>query len=171
MRILMCAYTLATGEAVSDTEAVRELEATAPSAPAPAPLPCPGAHKVSLPTAETLSCWWHAWQKGDRGYQPLCNYFSLTRPKVGKAEFLNPTKDPQRVWRKQHMLWELERQIGQGHQKKEDNAVKVNKRWDALMATKACGIKWSVAKLAQCFKALAETQLEMLVTDPACRVL
>ena len=172
MRILMCAYTLATGEAVSDTEAVRELEATAPSAPAPAPLPCPGAHKVSLPTAETLSCWWHAWQNGDRGYQPLCNYFPLTRPKVGKAEFLNPTKDPQRVWRKQHMLWELERQIGQGHQKKEDNAVKVIKRWDALMATKyACGIKWSVAKLAQCFKALAETQLEMLVTDPACRVL
>ena len=172
MRILMCAYTLATGEAVSDTEAVRELEASAPSAPAPAPLPCPGAHKVSLPTAETLSCWWHAWQNGDRGYQPLCNYFPLTRPKVGKAEFLNPTKDPQRVWRKQHMLWELERQIGQGHQKKEDNAVKVIKRWDALMATKyACGIKWSVAKLAQCFKALAETQLEMLVTDPACRVL
>ena len=68
------------------------------------------------------------------------------------------------------MLWELEKQIGRGHQTKEGNAAKVIKRWDALMATKACGIKWSVAKLAHCFKALATTQLEMLVTDPACKV-
>jgi len=166
----MCAYTLATGEAVSGTEAVSELEATAPSAPAPAPLPCAGAHKVALPAADTLSCWWHAWQQGDRGYQPLCDYFSQTKPKVGKAEFLNPTKDPQKVWRRQHMLWELEKQIGQGHQTKKVNADKVIRQWDLYMATKACGIKWSVAKLAHCFRALATTNHELLVTDPACSV-
>ena len=170
MRILMCAYTLATGEAVSGTEAVSELEAAAPSAPAPAPLPYAGAHMVAVSRDDTLRCWWHVWQKGYKGHQPLCNYFSQTKPKVGKPKFLNPTMDSKRIGRRQHMLWELERQIGQGHQTKEGNADKVIKRWDALMATKACGIKWSVAKLAQCFKALAETQLEMLVTDPACKV-
>ena len=89
---------------------------------------------------------------------------------MDKPKFLTPTKDPQKVGRRLYMLWELKKQIGQGHQSKEDNAVKVIKRWDALIANKACGIKWSVAELAQCLKALAKTQLEMLVTDPACRV-
>jgi len=165
-RVLMCAYSLAKGEPLSDADLAVKPEA----APAPAPLPCAGAHVVALPSDDSLRCWWHVWQEGHRGYQPLCNYFSQTKPKVGKPKFLNPTKDPQKVGRRQHMMWELERQIGQGHQTKEENADKVIKRWDALIATKACGIKWSEAKLAQCFKALAETQLEMLVTDPACRV-
>ncbi|KAL0018037.1 hypothetical protein WJX77_010301 [Trebouxia sp. C0004] len=122
MRILMRAYTLATGETVSGIKAVSELEVPAPSPPAPAPLPCAGGHKVALPAADTLRCWWHVWQEGHIGYQPLCDYFSQTKPKVGKPEFLNPTSDPQKVWRKQHMLWELEKQIGRGHQTKKENA-------------------------------------------------
>jgi len=166
--ILTRAYSLAKGEAVSDADL--PMESLAASASAPAPLSCAGAHRVALPSADTLRCWWHVWQEGDRGYQPLCDYYSQTKPKVGRPEFLNRTKDPQKVWRRQHMLWELEKQIGQGHQTKKENADKVIKRWDALIATEACGIRWSVAKLAQCFRALATTQLEMLVTDPACKV-
>jgi len=168
IRILSCAYTLVTGEAVSDTEAVAELEPK--TAPAPAPLPCAGAHKVALPSADTLRCWWSTWYKGDRGYMPLRDYYSQTRPRVGKPEFLNPSKDPQKVWRRKHLLWELERQIGQGHEKKEVNADKVIRRWDLYMATKACGVDWSVPKLAHCFRALATTEHGLLVTDPACRV-
>ncbi len=47
-----------------------------------------------------------------------------------------------------YLLWESERQIGQGHEKKEVNVDKVIRRWDALIGTKACGINWSVPKLA-----------------------
>ena len=68
------------------------------------------------------------------------------------------------------MLWELEKQIGRGHQTKKENADKVIRRWDAVIVNSACGINWSVPKLAQCFRALATTQLDMLVTDPACPV-
>jgi len=171
MQMLCKAYSLVSGVQAPEM-GMEKQTVVEQSQPQPAlHLPATNPHMVALPDDDSLSSWWSAWYKGgDRKYRPLCDYYSQTKPKVGKPKFLNPTKDPQKVRRRLYMLWELEKQIGQGHQSKEDNAVKVIKRWDALIATKACGIKWSVPKLAQCFKALAETQLEMLVTDPACRV-
>ncbi len=170
MQLLCKAYSLVSGVQAPEIGMERQTAVTQ-SQPQPAlHLPATNPHMVALPSDDTLRCWWHVWQEGHIGYQPLRDYFSQTKPKVGKPKFLNSTKDSQKVVRRQYMLWELEKQIEQGHQKKDVNADKVIKRWDALIATKACGIKWSVPKLAQCFRALAETQLEMLVTDPACRV-
>ncbi len=50
------------------------------------------------------------------------------------------------------------------------NADKVIRRWDLYMATKACGVDWSMPELAHCFRALATTEHGLLVTDPACPV-
>ena len=159
MRILMCAYTLATGKAVSDTDAVAEPMAAAASASALGPQPLPPAeeHEVSLQCADTIRSWWNTWDKGDRQYQPLRNYFSGIQAAVGKEKWVHDDHR-ERLQRTMQMLLELEKPIAQGHLKKEANADRVIKRWDAAMASKTGGINWSVPKLSLCFKHLAKAQ-------------
>ncbi|DBA69689.1 TPA: hypothetical protein ACH3X2_012624 [Trebouxia sp. C0005] len=134
MRILMCAYTLATGKAVSDTDAVAEPKAAAASSTELQALPV-GEHEVCLQDADGLKSWWHTWDQGHKKYQPLRNYFSGIQAAVGKEKWVHDDHR-KRFQRTKQMLLELEKQIAQGHQKKEANADRVIKRWDAVMALK-----------------------------------
>ncbi|KAL0029267.1 hypothetical protein WJX79_006205 [Trebouxia sp. C0005] len=72
---------------------------------------------------------------GHKKYQPLRNYFSGIQAAVGKEKWVHDDHR-KRFQRTKQMLLELEKQIAQGHQKKEANADRVIKRWDAVMALK-----------------------------------
>ena len=50
----------------------------------------------------------------------------------------------------------LERQMKREHKSASEAADIVIKRWNKTMAAQACGVKWSVAKLASGFKELAD---------------
>ena len=54
----------------------------------------------------------------------------------------------------------LERQMKREHKSASEVAKAVIKKWKGTMEAQACGVKWTVAKLASGFKELADPALK-----------
>ena len=131
-----------------------------PPSEQPAPLPPVPAHTLAMPELCTFENLWHAWHRGWTKYAAIKLYFGEGAKPPGKARWNKGKKELQAFRRVEQLMLMLERQMKREHKSASEAADGVFRRWSGTMGGQACGVKWSVAKLASGFKELADPALK-----------